>query len=207
MLPPSLSATTLPTCFSQAQVHAANSSFPHGSRAGPEGLRPQHLKDCISISAGDASTSLLTSLTELVNHLTNGHLPTALQPFLYGAQLHGLHKNNGDLRPIAVGCTYRHLVAKVCLRPYISRLRELLQPSTVGVGIPRGSEAAVHATRSFMAQIQGVKVLLKLDVKNAFNSIRRDTVLQAAQTHLPETNPFIWDCYSSKTSVSWRVLP
>ena len=44
----------------------------------------------------------------------------------------------------------------------------------------------VHATRSFMAQTQGEKVLLKLDVKNAFNSIHWDTVLQAARTHLPE---------------------
>jgi len=136
MLPPSPSAPTPPTYFSQNQIQAAISSFPHGSGAGPEGLRPQHLKDCISISAGDASTSLLTSQTELVNHLTNGHLPTALRPFLCGAQLHGLRKNNGDLRPIAVGCTYRRLVAKVCLRPYISRLHELLQPSQVGVGTP-----------------------------------------------------------------------
>ena len=85
-LPPSPSATTPPTYFSQNQIQATISSFPHGSGAGPEGLRPQHLKDCISISAGDA-TSLLTSLTELVNHLSNGHLPTALPPFLYGAQL------------------------------------------------------------------------------------------------------------------------
>jgi len=38
-------------------------------------------------------------------------------------------------------------------------------------------------------------------VKNAFNSIRRDKVLQVAQTHLPEIYPFIWDCYSSKTSL------
>ena len=51
-----------------------------------------------------------------------------------------------------------------------------------------------------MAQTQGQKVILKLDVKNAFNSIRWDTVLQTAQTHLPEIYPFIWDCYSSKTS-------
>jgi len=43
-----------------------------------------------------------------------------------------------------------------------------------------------------MAQTQGEKVLLKLDVKNAFNSIRRDTILQAAQTHHPEIYPFIW---------------
>ena len=51
-----------------------------------------------------------------------------------------------------------------------------------------------------MVQTQGEKVLLKLEVKNAFNSIRRDTVLQAAQTHFPEIYPFIWDYYSSKTS-------
>jgi len=52
-----------------------------------------------------------------------------------------------------------------------------------------------------MAQTQGEKVLLKLDAKNAFNSIRRDTVLQAAHTHLPKIYPFSWDCYSSKTSL------
>jgi len=33
------------------------------------------------------------------------------------------------------------------------------------------------------------------------NSIRRDTILQEAQKHLPEIYPFIWDCYSSRTSL------
>jgi len=119
MLPLSPNATTPPTYlyFSQNQIQVVISSFLHGSGAGPEGLRPQDVKDCISISAG-ASISLFTSLTELVNHLTNGHLPTALRPFLCGAQLHGLRTNNGNLRP------------------YISRLRELLQPSQLGVGTP-----------------------------------------------------------------------
>jgi len=64
------------------QIHAAISSIPHGSETGPNGLQPQHLQDCISFSVGDASTSLLTSLTELYKHLMNGPLPTALWPFL-----------------------------------------------------------------------------------------------------------------------------
>jgi len=127
---------------------------------------------------------------ELVNYLANGHLPTDLRPFLYGAQLHGLCKSNGELRPIPVGCTYRRLVAKVCLRPFIPRLRNLLLPSQVGVGTPLGCEAAVHATHYFMDQAHNDKVLLKLDVKNDFNSIRRDTVLQEAQKHLPEIYAF-----------------
>jgi len=93
----------------------------------------------------------------------------------------------------------RRLVAQVCLRPFIPRLRKLL-PSQVGVGTPLGCEAAVHATCYFMDQPHNDKVLLKRDVKNAFNSIRRDTVLQEAQKHLPEIYPFIWDCYSSKSS-------
>jgi len=109
---------------------------------------------------------------ELVNYFPNSHLQTDLRPFLYGAQLHELCKSKGDLRPIAVGCTYRRLVAKVCLRPFIPRLRNLLLPSQVGVGSPLGCEAAVNASRYFMDQPHNNKVLLKLDVKNAFNSIR-----------------------------------
>jgi len=36
----------------------------------------------MSVTEGDVSTYLLTSLTELLNHLlANGYLPTALWPF------------------------------------------------------------------------------------------------------------------------------
>jgi len=82
----------------------------------------------------------------------------------------------------------RRLVAQVCLRPFIPRLRKLL-PSQVGVGTPLGCEAAVHATCYFMDQPHNDKVLLKRDVKNAFNSIRRDTVLQEAQNTSQKSTP------------------
>jgi len=52
-------------------------------------------------------------------------------------------------------CIYRRLAAKVCLRPYIPRLGELLQPTQL-----QGCKAAVHATCSFMAQTQSEKVLM-----------------------------------------------
>jgi len=35
---------------------------------------------------------------------------------------------------------------------------------------------------------------------------RRDTVLQEARKYLTEIYPFIWDCYSSKTSLFHRKL-
>ena len=98
------------------------------------------IQKTISITAGDACTSLLTSLTELINHLVNVHLSADLWPFLYSAQLHGLCQSNRDLRPITVGCTYQCLAAKVCLRPYISRICQLLLPSQVGEGTLVGCE-------------------------------------------------------------------
>jgi len=52
-----------------------------------------------------------------------------------------------------------------------------------------------------MDQPHSENVPFELDVKNTFNSIRRDTVLQEAQKHLPEFYTFIWDCSSSKTSL------
>ena len=67
----------------------------------------------ISFIGEDARTSLLSSLTELVNHLANGHIPSGLRAFLYGAQFRRLCKSNRGLRPIAVGCTYRRLAAQV----------------------------------------------------------------------------------------------
>jgi len=58
-----------------------------------------HLKECISITAGDASTSLLTSLTALV-YLANGHLATDLRPFLYGANSTGFAKATETKEPL-----------------------------------------------------------------------------------------------------------
>ena len=44
-------------------------------------------------------------------------------------------------------------------------------------------------------------VLLKLDFKIAFNSIRRDKVLQSAIEYVPEIYPFIYACYSASSSL------
>ena len=49
-------------------------------------------------------------------------------------------------------------------------------PIQLGVGVPLGSEIAVHTLRNWYEKNIQIpnKVILKLDVKNAFNSIDRD---------------------------------
>jgi len=41
------------------------------------------------------------------------------------------------------------------------------------------------------------KILLKIDFKNAFNSIERDEMLKQIKEHAPQLFPFLWQCYSS----------
>ncbi|KAJ4426737.1 hypothetical protein ANN_26536 [Periplaneta americana] len=58
--------------FSESDVLHAIKSFPQGSASGIDGLRPQHLVDLVSISAGDSGKKLLSSITNLCNFLSQG---------------------------------------------------------------------------------------------------------------------------------------
>jgi len=141
-------ADTSPICFSTAHIRAAISSIPQDSGAGPDGLWPQHLKECISITAGVASTShQLNGISQLPNKWSSANWPQAFP--LWRPTAWALQKQR---RPQTHCCRmhFRRLVTKVCLRPFIPRLRELLLPSQIGVGTPLGCEAAVHTTHYFM---------------------------------------------------------
>ena len=50
-----------------------------------------------------------------------------------------------------------------------------------------------------------INVILKLDFKNAFNSIRRDKMLEVAKLHTPELFPYIYSCYSASSSLYFFI--
>lgn len=190
--------------FDSNDIKKMINSFPNGSGAGPEGLRPQHLKDATSISAGDSASDLLMCLASLVNEISAKGVHPSIRTTFFGARLIALTKPNGDLRPIAVGCTIRRLTAKVLLQRTIRTLSDRLAPTQVGVGTRMGCEAAVHAVRDFIYENNTEnKVILKIDLTNAFNSIRRDYVLRAAKEHLPNLFPFVWASYSSDSTLTF----
>ncbi|KAG7301774.1 hypothetical protein JYU34_014797 [Plutella xylostella] len=182
-----------------SDVADAVDSFYSGSAAGLDGLRPQHLKELISVSAGDNGHKLLESLTRLCNFLLKGMLNLEVCPYLYGASLCALSKSDGGIRPIAVGSVFRRLVAKVGGRAVKSEMSVFLQPHQLGYGTALGCEAAIHATRSFaMTGCENASndIILKVDLKNAFNSIERDGMLSKIQEHIPTLYPFLSQCYS-----------
>jgi len=89
--PATVDACTLPapqpdSCLSvvEADVRKGIMSFPAGSSAGPDGLRPQHLKDLVSCQ--ERGPDLLTALTGFVNMVLSGRCFEEVAPFFLWRQ-------------------------------------------------------------------------------------------------------------------------
>jgi len=180
---------------SKEEVSKAVSSFPAGSSGGPDGITPQHLKDLMAFGVDE---NIGQHLSDLANLLLKGGLPEEVNEVIYGANLLALSKKDGGIRPIAVGYTWRRLAAK-CANSYaVTRLSHLLAPIQLGVGIPGGAEAAVHATRRWVTTMPKDSILVKLDFTNAFNTLRRDSLLEAVARDIPELYRFAHAAYSNR---------
>ena len=110
----------------------------------------------------------------------------------------------GGVRPIAVGLTIRRLVSKLISSHASSLLVSTLSPLQVGVGVSRGVEAAVHATRAFVRSMEPSEVLVKLDFANAFNCVRRDSFLEAVSSHIPAVYPYVHAAYSETSFLGYE---
>ena len=195
--------SSLSPSISEEALATAIQSFPNGSSSGPDGLSPQHLKDMIGASAHSSGPALLSALTSLTNIILQGKVPRAVRPFFFGASLIALEKKDGGVRPIAVGCTLRHLVAKLSRNHIMDAMGALLAPHQLGYGTPHGAEAAVHTARLFLENLKPNEVIFKLDFKNALNTIRRDKMMQAVSSLAPELAFFVYSVYSEPSTFFW----
>ncbi len=155
-------------------------SFLKGSAGGPSGLKPQHIKDAAIPGCED---ELFRVLAVVLSMLARGDVPQEVRPFLCGASLVALPKEDGGLRPIAVGECLRRLVGKCLAHSASAQARERLEPLQVGVGTPGGAEAVIHVVRNWCSRHHADpnRVLLKVDVENAFNSVDRQAILEAVR--------------------------
>jgi hypothetical protein len=100
--------------------------FPCDSAGGPDGLRPDYLKNLITKATGTAGTQLLEALTRLTNLILAGRVPKEICPVLYDASLVALKKKDGGIRPIAVGSVLRRIVGKLASQSVMDDLRPVL---------------------------------------------------------------------------------
>lgn len=196
-LPDPPDGAIVPVVATEEDVRRAILSFRVGSSGGPDGLRPSHLRSLIGHGSAEAGKRLLGALTELVNVMLRGEVPNFAAPILFGATICAIQKKDGGVRPIAVGNTFRRLATKVGARSIMSILGEELRPVQLGVSTSGGCEAAAHAARRYLKDCSHRRVLLKVDMCNAFNCLRRDSFLSVARSRASGLYRLLWQAYSS----------
>ena len=164
-------------------------SFKRGLAWGPSGLRPEHLRAPGCGRRPEIDDRVLDKLREFCSAALNGALPAALQPFLCAGTLVPLNKKDNGLRPLVVGEFLRSLVGKLACRAAAGDA-QALRPLQVGAGGTGPTiQSAVLAARSWASSLGTAKVMLKVDVKNAFNTISRRGCLRELRSRCPALLP------------------
>lgn len=179
---------------SEEDVKKCIFNFYNGSAAGIDGISPQHLKDMLSISNGEAGIKILKSITSLTNLMLSGKVLQPICKIIYGARLCALRKKYGGLRPIAIGSTFRRISAKIACHGVREEIGSYLRPKQVGFNTKGGCEAVVHTCRSYVRKHNNKtsrKIVIKINFKNAFNCVERDVLHQTIKEKAPSIYSFM----------------
>jgi len=86
-------------------------------------------------------------------------------------------------------------VSKTLVQRYKRKLLRTLAPIQVGVGVSGGCEHTVHALQGILPTLDD-EVVLQVDMRNAFNTLSRQSALKNMSTLVPELEP--WASYTLK---------
>ena len=98
-------------------------------------------------------------------------------PFLESHRpLTALEKENGGIRPIAGGEIFYSLASSLVAKACADKFRKILVPHQFGVAIEGGCEAVIlDSLHALQRTDKGHQTLLKVDFKNAFNTLSRSS--------------------------------
>lgn len=150
-----------------------------------------------------ANLNVYSKIKQLFNNkIRKGKICSKLCPIFYGASLIALAKKNGDIRPIVIGLVWRRLASKIAVFSVRESIADSLMPIQNGFGVKGGSEAIVHAVRSFtLAQHDTPMAIVKFDFRNAFNELFRKLLLSEVKEKAPSLYPMLRQAYSCPSSL------
>ena len=135
--------------------------------------------------------------------IANGSLPGSVPELFSSSQLIALPKSNGDVRPIAIGESLRRITAKTICRQKRSCFSNFFQPAQHGVATECGLELLHHHIQLLLADNPHM-IVLKTDVKNAFNLIHRSHLLEQVSSCHPDIYLHVCQMYSHSSSLVYQ---
>ena len=173
-------------------------SAPRGSGNGPSGWRYEHLRALI------ADRQICDYLHILCSAIASSSPPKQAITLLSASRLVALPKGVNDVRPIAIGEVLRRITAKAICSEKQTDFQSFFCPIQHGVATEGGVETIVHHVQALIEQ-HPEWVILKSDVKNAFNSISRQHMLQQICNSFPDLYPHAFSMYGHVSSLVYTM--
>ncbi len=119
-----------------------------------------------------------------------------LAPFFRRTRLVLLRKPNGKPRPICIASTVRRVIGKAMIAEWKKKGGvSSLAPHQFGVGVSAGTESVVFLSRALQTANPD-HGLLFFDAVNAFNSVKRSSILRGISVCAPTFIPYFNTFYS-----------
>jgi hypothetical protein len=170
--------------FTEEEVKLAVKAMGRGKSPGPSGLRNEHLMDLLNNNV--CGPKVLEGLTAYVNAVGMGTCERSIAQVVFAGRVVPLLKPDGGIRPLVVGECLRNLVATCWLGRVLKEVEEELAPRHLGLGKSSGVANAVIRAKLWAKNLGQDFVLIKVDFKNAYNTINRRKVMDAVKVRCSE---------------------
>lgn len=191
-VPMSLPVADIPDSYNidSAETDCIVKRLDHGARAGPSGWNAAMLSVCLQDEETSRGIALLTK--DIIN--ANVFTDPLSRQLLLSTTLIALDKQDGagGVRPIAMGELFYKIAATYALSQINpAHMGQLFNRVQCGVGTAGGSDKAIHLINAL--RISGhspnTSIVMKIDVRNAFNCLDRDANIRALIATAYATRP------------------
>lgn len=163
---------------------------------GPSGWRNGMLQ-----LIGDRPTGC-EALTRFCRAYSRGALTAEESTLWSSVCLVPLDKGGGKVRPIALGEALPKLAQATLLDTLGDRLRRTFEPQQLSVRVPGGAETLARALRAWTRGSVG-RILLQLDLKNAYGRMYRSRTLAAVREKCPALAPQLAQQWDAGATWAW----
>lgn len=167
---------TIDNIRSALQTNARKNTSP-----GIDRLHAELLHSLIMDSECNASSELLHTLVKLFNRLVIS--PSYIWKYINISSLHGIPKTDSNYRPIANGTQWRKSFGSIILHHFAAQIRDHYGHVQFA-GKRLAAEQITSIARSWLLNKR--KYIIKVDIKNAFNTFLRSTALFELIKSVPE---------------------
>ncbi|KAL0226259.1 hypothetical protein P9112_013583 [Eukaryota sp. TZLM1-RC] len=168
--------------LSEEEVETAIFRLPSGKAPGPSGITFDMLK-----SVCRQNSFIMKDLCSFFQDVLTMKIVPPKE--LSASRLVALTKPNGKVRPIAIGEAIYRLMSSVIFNRVSTKAKEYFSPFQYGIKTIDGASVAALTSDLFFNCHEN-SCIFNLDFKNAFNSVKRDSIWNEIKSNFPELETF-----------------